>query len=291
MVTLCNRVRIMPSSRTAHFLSRHPRNRRRRHTLARRIRRWRKPARQVIRQLNAAPLAVRVPVMIAAAFMVFFATNVVYHVMRKPTEMFFPLGGALNKEPSETWQQYRPLFREYSTTAVTPELLAALAQVEGAGNPVARTYWQWRLTWRPFAIYEPASSAVGMYQMTDAAFAEARRYCIRHHTVVEDGCGFNDLYSRIVPSDSIELTAVYLNRNVAAILADRHSMAATPQQKQDLAAIIQLCGAGPAGAFADRHFHLAAGERCGDHDPATYLAEVDAMKRQFARIAADRYGP
>ena len=108
------------------------------------------------------------------------AANLVYQVVRKPTEMFFPVSGAMNKTPAETWRQYGPLFREYSTTSITPELLAALAQVEGAGNPVARTYWQWRLTWNPVAIYQPASSAVGMYQMTDAAFAEARRYCIRH---------------------------------------------------------------------------------------------------------------
>ena len=65
------------------------------------------------------------------------------------------------------------------------------AQVEGAGNPVASTYWRWRLTWDPFAIYQPASSSVGMYQMTDAAFAEARHYCIRDHIVVEDGCFAN----------------------------------------------------------------------------------------------------
>ncbi len=91
-----------------------------------------------------------------------------------------------------------------------------MAQVEGAGNPVARTYWRWRLTWHPFAIYQPASSAVGMYQMTDAAFAEARRYCIRHHTVIDDGvwddwrsCWFNGLYTRVVPSHAIELTAVF----------------------------------------------------------------------------------
>ena len=32
----------------------------------------------------------------------------------------------------------------------SPQLLAALAQVEGAGNPVATTYWRWRLTWNPF---------------------------------------------------------------------------------------------------------------------------------------------
>ena len=46
---------------------------------------------------------------------------------------------------------------------------------------------RWRLTWNPFAIYQPASSSVGMYQMTDAPFAEARHYCIRDHIVVEDG--------------------------------------------------------------------------------------------------------
>ena len=36
-------------------------------------------------------------------------------------------------------------------------LLAALAQAEGAGNPVASTYWRWRLTRNPFASYQPAS--------------------------------------------------------------------------------------------------------------------------------------
>jgi len=35
-----------------------------------------------------------------------------------------------------------PLFNEYSTATITPDLLAALAQVESAGNPVARTYWR-----------------------------------------------------------------------------------------------------------------------------------------------------
>jgi hypothetical protein len=30
------------------------------------------------------------------------------------------------------------------------------------------------------------------------------------------------------------------------------------------------------------------GERCGDHDVATYLAQVNAMSRQFLRLAADR---
>ena len=48
----------------------------------------------------------------------------------------------LRMESAETWLQYGPLFRTYSTSTITPELLellAALAQIESSGNPVART--------------------------------------------------------------------------------------------------------------------------------------------------------
>jgi hypothetical protein len=58
-------------------------------------------------------------------------------------------------------------------------------------------------------------------------------------------------------------------------------------QKQELAAMIHLCGADSAKAFARRGFHLLAGERCGDHDVATYLAKVNAMKREFLRYGAE----
>jgi hypothetical protein len=231
---------------------------------------------------------VRIVAMAATGLVLFAATNLVYHLMRKPTEMFFPVSGALNKAPADTWREYAPLFREYSTAAITPELLAALAQVEGAGNPVAHTYWRWHLTRHPFAIYEPASSAVGMYQMTDAAFSEARRYCIHRHAVVEDGCWFNSLYTRVVPSHAIELTAVLLDRNVAMVLSRQANVTASPQQEQDLAAVTHLCGAGPAQAFARRGFHLIVGERCGDHDVAAYLDGVNTMKQQFLRLAAGR---
>ena len=251
------------------------------------LRRFGNGARWVGRKLGAAPRAIRMVAIAATILAVFFAANFVYHVARKPTEMFFPVSGALDKAPLETWRQYAPLFREYSTAAITPELLAALAQVESAGNPLARTYWRWRLAWDPFAIYQPASTSVGMYQMTDAAFAEARRYCVRHHTVVEDGCLRNALYTRVAPSHAIELTAVFLDRHVAEILAHRPGEA-TPQQKQELAAIIHLCGAGPARVFARSGFSLAAGERCGDQDVATYLAQFNAMKREFLRLAANR---
>jgi hypothetical protein len=242
----------------------------------------------MLRTLSVAPSAMRIFVIAATILAVFSATNFVYHVARKPTEMFFPVNSALNKNPAETWLHYAPLFREYSTAAITPELLAALAQVESTGNPLASTYWRWRLTWDPFSVYEPASSGVGMYQMTDAAFAEARPYCIHHHIVVEEGCSLNGLYTRVVPSHAIELTAVFLDRNLTAVLAQRPGSRASRQQKQEVAAMIHLCGPGSAKVFAHHGFHLTDGERCGDHDVATYLDQVNAMRQEFLRFAADK---
>ncbi len=190
-----------------------------RSTRLRRVGRWRKSALWMWRKLNALPNTVRIVVIAATILAVFSATNLVYQVLRKPTAVFAPVSSAFNKTPVETWRQYAPLFREYSTASISPELLAALAQVEAAGNPVASTYWRWRLTWNPFAIYQPASSSIGMFQMTDAAFAEARHYCIRDHIVVEDGCSLTGLDSRVLPSRAIELTAVFLDCKVTAIIA------------------------------------------------------------------------
>jgi Transglycosylase SLT domain len=252
-----------------------------------RLRRWRRGARWARRKLASAPRAARIVGVVAILLAVVALTNLVYHVIHKPTELFAFVGNRLDKDPAETWRQYGPLFRAYSTNTITPELLAALAQVESTGNPVARTYWRWQLSLNPLAVYQPASSAVGLYQMTDAAYAEAARSCIRGNAVVDAGCGFTSLYIRTIPSHAIELTSVYLGRNVAAVLARTPEVTASPQQEQDLAAFIHLCGAGPATAFARRNFQMMAGERCGDHLVAVYLAKVNAMKRQFLRLAAD----
>jgi hypothetical protein len=218
--------------------------------------------------------------------------NGLYQVVRKPAELFFPVSGALNKAPTQTWQQYGPMFRAQATGVITPDLLAALAQVEGAGNPIARTYWRWRLSAQPFEIYRPASSAVGMYQMTDGTFREARRYCIRDNAVVEDGpwhdwrsCWFNVLYVRVVPSHAAELTSALLDRRVSEILVRQGASFAALQKKQQLAAVIHLCGAAAGEAFAKRGFRPQTGQRCGDHDLAGYLTRVNAMQKFFARMA------
>ncbi len=230
---------------------------------------------------------VRIAGTIAILLAAFALANLVYHVIRKPTELFFFVGHRLEKEPDETWRQYGALFRSLSTPTITPELLAALAQVESSGNPVDRTYWRWQWSFNPFAIYQPASSAVGLFQMTDGAYAEAARFCIREHAVTDTGCGFTSLTIRAIPSHAIELTSVYLDRHVADVLTRAPEVKASASEKQDLAAFIHLCGAGPATAFARRKFVMMTDERCGDHLVAAYVAKVNAMKRQFLRLAAD----
>lgn len=247
-------------------------------------------------ELWNAPLPVRFVAGTAAVLVILLGLNWLHQVIRKPAEMFFPVSGVLRKTPAETWRQYGPLFRAHATAVMTPELLAALAQVEGSGNPVARTYWRWRLTWNPFEMYQPASSAVGMYQITNAAFRDARRYCIHNHVVAEDGpwndwgsCWFNGLYTRVIPSHAIEMTAAFLDRSVARTLARQRVAAATLQQKQDLAAVIHLCGPATADAYARRRFQLTAA-RCGDHEVKAYLARLNAMKSRFAQLAASGAG-
>jgi hypothetical protein len=246
----------------------------------------------VLRAVFSVPPAAAVLVWPAAILAILLAVNWAYQVTRKPAELFYPVSEALAKSPTQTWQAYGPLFTKHSTAVITPELLAAIAQAESSGNPVARTYWRWRTTEDLLEIYQPASSAVGMYQMTDGTFQEARRYCIHDHVVVEDGpwndlrsCWFNGLYTRVVPSHAIELTAAYLDRTVARAMV-RRPAGATLDQQQDLAALIHLCGARAGGAYAARGFRLKDRQRCGDHNVKRYLAQVNKLKRRFAKLAA-----
>ena len=166
---------------------------------------------------------------------------------------------------------------------MTADLLAAIAQVEGSGNPAVRTYWRWSWKWHPFEIYRPASSAVGMYQITDGTFAEARHVC-------GHSCWFYELYSRVLPAHAVELTSAYLDRSVAVILERRKVRGASLRQKQALAAVVHLCGAGAGDAYVRRGFRLTAGQRCGDHEARQYLSRVDAMKSVFDEIAAQGNG-
>ncbi|MGZ8381261.1 MAG: lytic transglycosylase domain-containing protein [Nitrospira sp.] len=242
-----------------------------------------------LRAVGRTPPATRVGISALLLFVLLLGINWAYHTFYKPTELFFPVEKALSKNPRQTWQEYGALFETHSTAIMTPELLAALAQAEGSGNPVARTYWRWRVvSSNPLEWYQPASTAVGMFQITNGTFHEGTRYCIHNHVVVEDGpwhnlnsCWFNSLYTRIIPGHAIELTAAFLDRHVAKLVGEQP---ATFQQKQDLAAVIHLCGAGAGRDYAKRNFRLTPHQRCGDHDVRTYLLKIQTFKQQFVAL-------
>jgi hypothetical protein len=271
----------------------------RRRTRSRGRRRWRlsrlwpsaKTRSRLFRLFKNAPATAQLLILIASILLIWFVANGIYQVVRKPTELFFPVSDVLHKSPTETWDSYGTIFRRHSTDIITPEFLAALAQVEASGNPIVRTYWKWSWGSDPFRIYKPASSAVGMYQITDGTFDASRKYCIRRHRVVEDGpwndwesCWFNALYMRTIPSHAVEMTSAYLDRNVRLILGGRVARSSLAQ-KQRLAAVIHLCGAGAGASYARNGFGFTAGHRCGDHGAGGYIARVQAMQRTFARLS------
>ena len=86
------------------------------------------------------------------------------------------------------------------------------------------------------------------------------------------------------------MTSAYLDYHVARLLVRHRVRNATLREKQNAAALMHLCGVGIADAYVARGFRLRAGERCGDHSAAGYVAKVDAMKAVFARLAAERSG-
>jgi hypothetical protein len=248
---------------------------------------------QTWRAVQRAPGVLQLLIALIVLATVALVVNGAYQILRKPTELFFPVSGSLNKLPDATWSRYAPIFRKYETSVTTAPYLAALAQVEASGNPVARTYWRW--SWRPhfFELYRPASSAVGMYQITDGTFAEARQLCIHDHHVARQGswndwhgCWMNALYSRVIPSDAVELVAAYLTANTDELLARYHRPNVTLQQREQLATVIHLCGAGAGAGYVRQGLHVAPDEHCGDQDVAAYLGRVAAMTRLFARLEA-----
>lgn len=221
----------------------------------------------------------------------FFVLNWIYQAIRKPGEILAPVSASFSKRPESTWQNYGALFEKYSTNIISPELLAALAQVEGSGNPIAHTYWRWQWSWNPFEIYRPASSALGMFQITDGTFAEARKYCIHNHEIVAEGpwydlssCWFNSLYTRTLASHSSEMTAAYLHRAVLTTLAAGRAQKVSLAQQQKLAAVIHLCGLKRGEILVTRGFRVRPGEHCGTHSLRRYLNQVDLMRKRFAQL-------
>lgn len=211
--------------------------------------------------------------------------NFIYQIVRKPTEIVGLLGEGLKKSPSETWRNYGEDFKAKATDIMTADLLAALAQAESSGNPVVRTYWKWNFS-RLDRLYAPASSSVGMFQITEGTFDEAKQYCLVDRVPVRQTegdlrCYGSLYYSRLVPSHAIEMTSARLHYLVDQVLNDHKIKNATVKQKQDLAVVIHLCGLQKGKQLARAGMHASRIGLCGDHSPVSYLNRVASYQRKF----------
>jgi hypothetical protein len=234
--------------------------------------------------------------MIAAAALAL--AGIVYQLARKPTELLAAIVPSAAKSPDQTWAEYGPLFEAHATSIVRPELLAALAQAESGGDPLASPPWRFRWSTNPLDLYGPASSAVGLLQITDGTLADARRLCVHDHEVARAGawhdvhaCWLNGLYARIVPGHAIEMTSAWLDASVREIAADRRVRRLTPERERRLAAVVHLCGRARGVEYARRGFWLIPGERCGEHDVEPYVARVESLARTFERAGRARGAP
>ncbi len=218
----------------------------------------------------------------------FFVVNWTWQALRKPSEVVGLLDSGFYKSPEITWKAFGDLFVSHSTELVPPELLAALAQAESRGNPIARTYWRWRWSWNPFYWYMPASSAVGLFQITDGTFAEASRYCLHYNKVVKrtawydpSSCWFNWTYNRLLPSHAAEMTAAYLHVQVEKMAYGKPIALST---KHDLAALSHLCGPGVAQMYLKQGFRFAKNTYCDAHDPQAYLKKIRGLMATFRQL-------
>lgn len=214
--------------------------------------------------------------------------NFAVQVVRKPTELLrFAAGGAGLSEAG-LWERYGTLFEAHATADMTPEFLAALAYAESSGDGLAAPAWRLSLRDPDWTrVYAPPSSAVGLMQFTEDTFRRYRRYCVHGGRVAEArpwydprGCWFTGLSTRLSPSNSIEVTAAYLQR-----LADRTAPGATRAQRQRLGAVIHLCGPGAAARLTAARFRLKSLGPCGGQSAVRYARRVEALRDRFALLA------
>lgn len=231
----------------------------------------------------------KIAVLLACVTAVAIASNWIYQVWRKPSELIGVFDNHFHKHPEKTWESYRPAFRAKATYIVTPDLLAALAQAETNGNPVARTYWKFRWTTDIKNMFAPASSAVGMFQITEGTFKEARQFCIRDGRAVrtsENESCRSSAFSRLLPAHAIEMTSARLHWHVENLMRRHGVRKASLRDKQNLATIIHLCGLGKGERLVRAQMRLTRIGRCGDHDPVAYVRRVSKLQREFQKLAA-----
>ncbi len=216
--------------------------------------------------------------------------NVLIGVVRKPAHLLNPISKFFYKVPSQTWQSYKTEFKQYETDIIDASFLAALAQTESSGNPIATAYWHFSFKQDILSIFQPASSSIGLYQMTLDTFKDAKRFCFSEDGIDVDqnrsnlkACWRNNFRFRFSAADSIQLTSARLDYYTKTAISN-YKKTLSKTTKQQLAAIIQLCGPGRAKDFINGGFSTKRMRPCGSHSVSNYVSRVFKYKKVFASL-------
>lgn len=221
------------------------------------------------------------------ALILFVKINFIYQLVRKPAEFLNLVGFGQAKTLQQTWSDYADLFKENQTKLITADFLAALAQTESSGNPFASPQWQLKWTDRISQFYAPASTSVGLFQLTNGTFDQAKQFCISDGKVLKAGvfpqldrCWFNFLYHRWLPSHATEMTAAYLHKTTSHLIERAGRQSLPLWQKQRVAAIVHLCGQKKAEAFLHRQMKVESMGFCGSHSVKRYIHQIERFKNK-----------
>jgi hypothetical protein len=227
-------------------------------------------------------------VIVIVGVLLVITLNLLIQLIKKPTELFGLFTSGSYKTTQETWETYGKFCQNHSTDIMTPEFLCAMAQTESGGNQFNTPRWRWRWTTDITRIYAPSSSAAGLMQYTDDTFIDAKQFCIHDNEVVLQGkflefdkCWFNFLYTRLSPSNSIEMTSARLHYYIEDILKDYGYSGTSLENKHKLGAVIHLCGVSKGEKFVKNHFRFDSISPCGSHNPMVYYGRIEIIKNNL----------
>lgn len=207
--------------------------------------------------------------------------NLGYHLVKNPIHVLSFFSHPMNKTPHQTWSAYQDIFLKEARGRISASLLAALAQVESLGNPFAAPDWRVGLSTDLTQIYQPASTAFGLLQITRGTFQQMLSSC--EYLGVE--CPTPTFATRARVRDSVVLTSAYLDLTSQQQLGSLYSK--VPEDKiVQHASVVHLCGKEVGLRLIKNNFEAKWLSRCGSHVPHLYIRKVIQNKKIFDGLYA-----
>lgn len=229
--------------------------------------------------------------MITFALFFYFFIIVSTQLIQKPAQALSLISSYFYKTPYETWVSYQSYFHKYQTLTTSPYVLAAIAQVESSGNPLATPKWEWNFKNSWHSLYAPVSSSVGLYQFTTPTFKRAGKFCVHKGEVYKDieshqifhPCWWSKFSTRVSASSSIRAASAYLHKEVSELQSAYSKKKLSLKSRARLAMVVHLCGKYKASLLLKKS-SLASLGYCGSHRVSYYIKKAERLVKKFKNL-------